>query len=117
MSSYKALAFGSYTEVKYHPFQEVDRELEQLLEPEFQVVSTEDYRRMNKAELAECRLVVSYTEFSEDKLPAEQSGALLAYVAGGGGCLSCTTAFPYSVIRSLGRCLVPGSPTIRRSRR
>ncbi|MFD1910042.1 ThuA domain-containing protein [Paenibacillus rhizoplanae] len=87
MSSYKALAFGSYTEVKYHPFQGVDRELEQLLEPEFQVVSTEDYGRMNKAELAECRLVVSYTEFSEDKLPAEQSGALLAYVAGGGGLL------------------------------
>lgn len=87
MSSYKALAFGSYTEVKYHPFQGVDRELEQLLEPEFQVVSTEDYRQMNRAELAECRLVVSYTEFSEDQLPAEQSGALLAYVAGGGGLL------------------------------
>ncbi|MEK3833160.1 ThuA domain-containing protein [Paenibacillus sp. FSL R7-0128] len=87
MSSYKALAFGSYTEVKYHPFEGVDRELEQLLEPELQVVSTEDYGRMNQAELAECRLVISYTEFSEEQLPAAQSGALLAYVAGGGGLL------------------------------
>lgn len=34
MTSFKALAFGSYTEVKYHPFTGVDREIEQLLEPE-----------------------------------------------------------------------------------
>ncbi|QUL55519.1 ThuA domain-containing protein [Paenibacillus tritici] len=87
MSPYKALAFGSYTEVKYHPFQEVDRQIGQLLEPEFRVDATEDYGRMNKDELADCKLVVSYTEFSEDKLCAAQSGALLAYVAGGGGLL------------------------------
>lgn len=87
MSSFKALAFGSYTEVKYHPFTGVDREIEQLLEPEFQVGSTEDYGLMNKEQLSDCRLVVSYTEFSDEKLSAAQSGALLSYVAGGGGLL------------------------------
>lgn len=86
MTSFKALAFGSYTEVKYHPFAGVDREIEQLLEPEFQVASTEDYGLMNKEQLSDCKLVVSYTEFSDEKLSAAQSGALLSYVAGGGGC-------------------------------
>ncbi|WNS41704.1 ThuA domain-containing protein [Paenibacillus sp. MMS20-IR301] len=87
MASLKALAFGSYSEVKYHPFAGVDREIEGLLAPDLDVISTEDYGLMNPQQLAECSLVVSYTEFSDQPLSAAESGALLSYVAGGGGLL------------------------------
>ncbi|UQZ37536.1 ThuA domain-containing protein [Paenibacillus sp. PK3_47] len=84
----RALAIGDYTEVKYHPFAGVDRELEAILSPDFQVECTEDYGLLNKEKLAACKLIVAYTEFLDDPLPPEQSGALLSYVAGGGGLLA-----------------------------
>lgn len=87
MSEHRAIAFGSYTEVKYHPFAGVDRELEQILSPIFRVECTEDYGQMNADNLAKYKLVVAYTEFSDELIAPEQSGALLAYVAGGGGLL------------------------------
>lgn len=37
MSTLKALALGSYSEVKYHPFAGVDREIEQILANDLQV--------------------------------------------------------------------------------
>lgn len=87
MTTLKALALGSYTEVKYHPFAGVDREIEQILVNDLQVHSTEDYGLLNPETLSDYKLVISYTEFSDEKIPAEQSGALLSYVAGGGGLL------------------------------
>lgn len=87
MSTLKALALGSYSEVKYHPFAGVDREIEQILANDLQVFSSENYGLLNKETLSDYKLVVSYTEFSDDKIPAEQSSALLSYVANGGGLL------------------------------
>lgn len=87
MTTLKALALGSYSEVKYHPFAGVDREIEQILANDLQVYSSEDHGLLNKETLSDYKLVISYTEFSDDKLPAEQSSALLSYVANGGGLL------------------------------
>lgn len=87
MSALKALALGSYSEVKYHPFAGVDRELEQIFANDLQVHSSEDLRLLQAETLSDYKLVISYIEFSEEKIPAEQSGALLSYVAGGGGLL------------------------------
>lgn len=87
MSNLRALAFGSYTEVKYHPFAGVDQEFKQLLSPDLQVEVSEDYGLLNQENLAGCRLVVAYTEFSDIKIAPAHSGALLSYIAGGGGLL------------------------------
>lgn len=87
MSTLKALALGSYSEVKYHPFAGVDREIEQILANDLQVFSSEDYGLLDNKTLSDYKLVISYTEFSDDKIPVEQSSALLSYVAGGGGLL------------------------------
>ncbi|CQR52152.1 hypothetical protein PRIO_0668 [Paenibacillus riograndensis SBR5] len=87
MGELKALALGSYTEVKYHPFAGVDRVFEELLGEELQVQSTEDYSLLSKDSLSEYKLVIAYTEFSDHKIPPEQSGGFLSYVASGGGLL------------------------------
>ncbi len=87
MGEFKALALGSYTEVKYHPFAGVDRVFEELLAGELQVKSTEDYRLLSKDSLSDYKLVIAYTEFSDHKIAPEQSGSLLSYVASGGGLL------------------------------
>lgn len=87
MPNLRALALGSYTEVKYHPFTGVDREFQKLLSPDLQVEASEDYTLLNQEYLAGCRLVIAYTEFSDHKINPAQSGALLSYVAGGGGLL------------------------------
>jgi type 1 glutamine amidotransferase len=87
MSTIKALALGSYTEVKYHPFTGVDRELEYIFSGDLEVQSSEDYSLLNQDTLADYKLVIAYTEFSDDKIPPQQSSALLSYVAGGGGLL------------------------------
>lgn len=87
MSTPKALAVGSYSEVKYHPFAGVDREIEHILSGDLEVYSSEDYGLLNPVGLSDYKLVVSYTEFSDEKIPLKQSSALLSYVASGGGLL------------------------------
>jgi uncharacterized protein len=87
MSVIKVLALGSYSEVKYHPFAGVDNALTSILQDEFEVTCTEDLTLLNAESLSSYKLVISYTEFSDDPLPQEQVAALLSYVAGGGGVL------------------------------
>ncbi|WP_154121007.1 ThuA domain-containing protein [Paenibacillus monticola] len=87
MSTIKALALGSYTEAKYHPFAGVDHEFEQVFAGELEVQSSEDYGLLNKDTLSEYKLVIAYTEFSDVKISLQHSSALLSYVAGGGGLL------------------------------
>ncbi|WP_342438213.1 ThuA domain-containing protein [Paenibacillus sp. FSL L8-0436] len=87
MSEGKALALGSYSEVKYHPFAGVDHEIKRILSPDLQVEASEDYSLLNKDNLEGLKLVIAYTEFSDQKIAPEQSAALLSYVAGGGGLL------------------------------
>ncbi|WP_379146412.1 ThuA domain-containing protein [Paenibacillus sp. sgz500992] len=87
MSEGKALALGSYSEVKYHPFAGVDHEIKRILSPDLQVEASEDYSLLNKDNLEGLKLVIAYTEFSDQKIALEQSAALLSYVAGGGGLL------------------------------
>lgn len=87
MTKIKALAVGSYSEVKYHPFAGVDVELGNILEGTVEVTCTEDLSMFNEESLSSYQLVISYNEFSDHPLPQEQVAALLSYVAGGGGLL------------------------------
>ncbi|OKP99950.1 ThuA domain-containing protein [Paenibacillus sp. P46E] len=87
MTEWKALALGSYTEVKYHPFSGVDHVFEELFAGKLDVKSTEDYSLLSPDSLSAYKLVIAYTEFSDNKIAPEQSGALLSYVANGGGLL------------------------------
>lgn len=87
MSMIKALAVGSYSEVKYHPFAGVDKELQGILEQDMEVTCTEDLTVFNKETLSSYDLVISYNEFSDHRLPQDQVAALLSYVADGGGLL------------------------------
>ncbi|WP_068723146.1 ThuA domain-containing protein [Paenibacillus sp. DMB5] len=87
MPELKALALGSYSEVKYHPFAGVDQAFQEILSPAFTVEPSEDFGLLNPRTLADYPLVVSYAEFSDHKIAPAHSGALLSYVAGGGGLL------------------------------
>lgn len=87
MSKFKALALGNYTDVKYHPFEKVDREIEGCLEDVAQVTSTGDYNVLQKDTLNSYQLFISYTEFADQPLSQEQVAALLDYVVNGGGLL------------------------------
>lgn len=83
----KALALGNYTDVKYHPFAGVDRELEAILAEIADVKSTGEYNVLSEEGLAEYELFISYMEFSDKPLDPFQVAALLRYVANGGGLL------------------------------
>lgn len=87
MSKIKAIALGNYSDAKYHPFTEVDRQIEASLQDVADVHSTDDYNVLNHEALQEYQLFISYTEFSQVALPSEQIAALLSYVANGGGLL------------------------------
>lgn len=85
METYKALALGQYMDAKYHPFSDVDKEIERLFEGKLKVECTDQYERLNPESLSSFRLFISYTEFKKEKLPEEQVAALLSFVANGGG--------------------------------
>jgi type 1 glutamine amidotransferase len=87
MSTIKALALGSYSNVKYHPFKDVDREFENIFKGEVEVHCTEDLDSLNPETLAGYELIISYTEFSDQPLSPQQTAALISFVAGGGGLL------------------------------
>lgn len=84
----RALALGHYRDVKYHPFEGVDRELAGILGGSLTVDCTEDYGALNGANLLGYQLFISYAEFSDTPVAPEQEAALLSYVAQGGGLLA-----------------------------
>lgn len=88
MEKLKALALGNYLDAKYHPFTDVDKEIETIFQGSIDVNSTDDYNVLNKENLQEIQLFISYTEFSDQPLPAHQTAALLSFVANGGGLLA-----------------------------
>ncbi|MGO4547218.1 ThuA domain-containing protein [Paenibacillus sp. 2TAB23] len=89
MKTYTGIALGHYSDARYHPFNEIDKEIEQIFEGKIQVESTDRYERLNTDSLSVCELFISYTEFIKEKpLPAEQVAALLSFVANGGGLLA-----------------------------
>lgn len=87
MTTFQALALGNYTNVKYHPFEGVDREIEACMAEVATVKSTGDYGVLNKETLSKYELFISYTEFADEPLPQDQVAALVQYVASGGGLL------------------------------
>lgn len=80
----RALVTGSYSNVKFHPLDGVDKELKENLR-DFEVEFTEDYDRFKIDSLSQYDLCVSYTE---DMLTDEQTAGLLTYVLNGGGLLA-----------------------------
>jgi len=87
MAGFKALALGNYENVKYHPFEKVDREIEASLAEVAEVTSTGDYGVLNRETLGGYELFISYTEFSQEPIAQEKVAALIEYVANGGGLL------------------------------
>jgi len=88
MTTIQALALGNYSDAIYHPFEGVDKEIEQIFQGKIDVRSTGDYGMLNEEYLAPYRLFISYTEFLEEKLSPARTAALLSFVARGGGLLA-----------------------------
>lgn len=84
----QALALGNYSDAIYHPFAGVDKEIESIFRGRIDVRCTGDYGMLKEAYLSPYRLFISYTEFLPEKLSPERTGALLSYVARGGGLLA-----------------------------
>jgi hypothetical protein len=80
----KAIIFGNYTNVSYHPLKGPDKELSAILQ-DFETEITEDYDRFTQTSLRSFDLCVSYTE---DRLGDEQVTGLCSYVLNGGGLLA-----------------------------
>ncbi|MFC4302196.1 ThuA domain-containing protein [Cohnella boryungensis] len=88
MNGIQALALGNYADAIYHPFAGVDQEITEIFQGRIDVRCTGDYGMLNESYLAPYRLMISYTEFLEQKLSASGTGALLSFVARGGGLLA-----------------------------
>ncbi|TFE29528.1 ThuA domain-containing protein [Cohnella luojiensis] len=84
----RALALGNYSDAIYHPFEGVDKEIEQIFREKIDVRSTGDYGMLKEEYLEPYRLFISYTEFVEEKLSPARTAALLSFVARGGGFLA-----------------------------
>lgn len=83
----KAIALGQYEGAKYHPFRQIDRELQTIFEPAMDVECTDDYAVLQKDKLEGYDLFISYAEFSDGEMPENQVQALISYVRNGGGLL------------------------------
>lgn len=88
MTTIRALALGHYHDWRYHPFTDVDKELESIFAGTMEVGSTDQYAMLHPDTLAEYRLFISYTESVDGKLSPGEAAALLSFVAQGGGLLA-----------------------------
>ena len=87
MKKLKSIALGNYSDAKYHPFTNIDKNIEEIFQEFIDRKSTDDYTVVNNDSLGEYELFISYTEFADDPLPQASTAALLSYVANGGGLL------------------------------
>lgn len=81
----KALIVGTYVNAPYHPFQQVDHALAELLAPDFDVTVTDDlsaFQRMQGYDLC-----ISYIDMFGVPLPEGTGEAILSFVRHGGGLL------------------------------
>lgn len=81
----KVLIVGTYVNAPYHPFQQVDHALAELLAPDFDVTVTDDlsvFQRMQGYDLC-----ISYIDMFDAALPEGTGEAILSFVRGGGGLL------------------------------
>jgi len=83
----KALIIGTYINPPYHPFQQVDRELTEILSPSFTLTVTDNLACLLSMEDAEYDLAVSYLDRFDDALPEGTADAVDAFVRHGGGLL------------------------------
>ena len=81
----RALIVGTYVNAPYHPFQQVDHALAELLAPDFDVTVTDDLSAFRA--LAGVNLCVSYIDMFDAALPEGTGEAILSFVRGGGGLL------------------------------
>jgi hypothetical protein len=81
----KALIVGTYVNAPYHPFQQVDHALAELLAPDFDVTVTDDLSAFRA--LAGFNLCVSYIDMFDAALPEGTGEAILSFVRGGGSLL------------------------------
>ncbi|CAM3671949.1 ThuA domain-containing protein [Paenibacillus glucanolyticus] len=82
----KAIALGQYEGAKYHPFAHIDHELQTIFEP-MDVECTDDYAVLQEDKLEGYDLFISYADFSDLEITADQVQALISYVRNGGGLL------------------------------
>lgn len=106
MSKPKAIALGNYADAKYHPFTDVDKQIEMIFQDSIDVKSTDDYSVLDKERLAGNELFISYTEFADEPLPASSTAALLSYVAEGEDYWRFIMVSLCNEIKNLVRCLV-----------
>jgi len=83
----KALIIGTYINPPYHPFQQVDQELTEILSPSFHLTVTDDLACLLSMEEADCDLLVSYLDRFDDVLPEGTAEVVDAFVRHGGGLL------------------------------
>ncbi|MCM3258498.1 hypothetical protein M3664_11910 [Paenibacillus lautus] len=82
----KAIALGQYEGAKYHPFTQIDRELQTIFEPAMDVECTDDYAELQKDKLEGYDLFISYAEFSDEEMPKIRYKCLYPMCTTAGGC-------------------------------
>ncbi|MBR5110051.1 MAG: ThuA domain-containing protein [Clostridia bacterium] len=83
----KALIVGTYVNAPYHPFQQVDEALAELLAPAFDIDISDDLTRLLTMEGEGYSLCVSYVDMFDKPFPADAANAVLSFVRQGGGLL------------------------------
>ena len=83
----KALIIGTYINAPYHPFQQVDEALAEVLSSEFDVDFSDDLPRLLTMEEEGYSLCVSYLDMFDKPFPADAANAVLSFVRNGGGLL------------------------------
>jgi len=83
----KVLLIGNYTNIEHHPLKDVDNELKRILDG-FDITITEDYPSLKLSDLQKYDFIVNYADTLNSKATPDFAGALLGYVAAGGGLLA-----------------------------
>lgn len=83
----KAILLGDYTNPPYHPLDQMEHELVDILKDQITIAGTEDYDIMQADNLNKIDLFISYTDCWNKQVTSAQAAGLLSYVCNGGGLL------------------------------
>jgi hypothetical protein len=84
----KAILFGDYDSPHYHPVNDIDKVIIDILQDDLEIRCTEDYGNLTADDLATFDLVISYADCWKEKTSPELVHAILCYVSGGGSLLA-----------------------------
>ncbi len=83
----KAILFGNYDSYDYHPLSGVDKEIQSILHPVFEVFPTQDEHIFKPDNLSSAQLLILYGDQWDNTIKTDYMASIISFVCNGGALL------------------------------